>query len=128
MSWNQSNVSACFMETFCLSSILYINCCCFSYSISCAANVTGSVCNYGDVRLVGGSELWEGTVEICVNNSWGTVCDDSWSNDDASVVCVQLGYAFTSRWWSAPTTTQPPLKLALHHRVSTKHADMLHLM
>ena len=57
--------------------------------------ISSGNCTYGNVRLVGGSNQYEGRVEVCINDQWGTVCDDSWSSIDATVVCQQLEYAYT---------------------------------
>ena len=51
------------------------------------------LCQNADIRLVNGTTAFEGRVEICWNETWGTICDGFWSGFDAQVACRQLGYS-----------------------------------
>ena len=53
-------------------------------------------CSNGDLRLTDGDSEFNGRVDVCYGNQWGTVCgDNSWTSDTsgASTVCKQLGYS-----------------------------------
>ncbi|XP_019861045.1 PREDICTED: scavenger receptor cysteine-rich domain superfamily protein-like, partial [Amphimedon queenslandica] len=60
--------------------------------VICQETVVVSNCTDGELRLVDGSGPHEGRVEVCVNQVWGTICSIGWSNEDANVICKQLGY------------------------------------
>ena len=69
---------------------------CDGFFFPIAISTPSGNCSTGDLRLVGGSDnLLQGTresrVEICINNAWGTVCDNLFADIDASVACYHLG-------------------------------------
>ena len=67
-----------------------------SMTVAFTANVSNPLCDDGELRLVdadGNTGVSEGRVEICMDDTWGTVCDHYWDNNDASVVCNHLGFS-----------------------------------
>lgn len=51
------------------------------------------MCSDGDVRLQGGIVSGHGRVEICFGTVWGSICDTLWDDNEAAVVCRQLGFS-----------------------------------
>lgn len=43
---------------------------------------------------MGGETEWEGILEVCLGQRWGTVNSDGWTPDDSWVICRDLGYIF----------------------------------
>ena len=65
-----------------------------SFSSFLAMTTPYDNCTDGQLRLVGGANIREGRVEICINNAWGTICDDElFGTQDAVVVCTQMGFS-----------------------------------
>ena len=55
-------------------------------------------CRDGDIRLRGGTTKFEGRVELCLSERWGTVCDDYWDFREVLVVCRQLGFTTAGKF------------------------------
>ena len=73
---------------------------------------------HGTVRLIDGLIPEEGTVEVCVNAVWSSVCPSYWDYKDAFVVCRQLGYPATGENYNGgPCTVRGEISVSVCWRV-----------
>ena len=42
-----------------------------------------------------GESEWEGRLEVCLSQRWGTVSSDGWSHTNTHVICNDFGYDFS---------------------------------
>ena len=77
------------------------------------------------VRLAGSGLNHTGRLEVYHNETWGTVCDDDFDDNDAAVACNMLGFGYVHslgrllrvdliRWVS---NVRPPVRTSVHPSV-----------
>lgn len=79
-----------------------------SSSNACEWDLTASICAPRSVemstRLIGGPAQYEGRVDYFHQGAWTPVCGTRWTDIDARVACLQLGFGGgTSLFFAAPT-------------------------
>ncbi len=62
----------------------------------------------------------QGTLLLCINNAWGTICEgDGWSYPEAQVVCNSLGFTSDGATYYASNTG------SLAYTIFTRHFSCL---
>ena len=49
------------------------------------------------IKLIGGPSERIGTIQLCHERGLGTVCDDNFDDNDATVVCRMLGFTYVEQ-------------------------------
>ena len=55
-----------------------------------------------------GTSAYDGRLEICLANVWGTICNHLWDRNDAIVACRQLGINATGEFLLPLLLSLPP--------------------
>ncbi len=74
-------------------------------------------------RLVNGSHLCTGRVEILHDQTWMSVCDAAFDQQDAEVVCRQLDVGLLYRCWEQLLLTKETLRCG-HKRFSAEEMNL----
>lgn len=48
------------------------------------------------MRLINGSNPFEGRVEVYLVGEWKSICDINWDRNDAKTVCTMLGLPYVT--------------------------------
>lgn len=91
---------------FCLNTDIRKDLSYFSIYFFIPGDITGAVALVNDQ-----GRNWYGRVQVYYNDTWGTVCDNLWSLNEAKVVCTSLGFDDVDKWMLNADAGEGPIWL-----------------